>query len=137
MSYLLDTNVVSEFRKRERTNPRLVAWLNTVEGRELYLSVVTVGELARGVHRLQPRDRIAAAALNRWVRSLLEGFTRQILPVDRRIAEVWGRMTAGATLPAADALIAATAEVHSLVVVTRNVKDMARTGVHCLDPFAP
>ena len=92
MSYLLDTNVVSELRKGERANRGVAGWFADVSDDELYLSVLTAGELRRGVDRIQRRDREAAAALNRWLHGLVESFGDRLLPINHAIAVEWGRM---------------------------------------------
>jgi predicted nucleic acid-binding protein len=135
VSYLLDTNVVSELRKSGRADRHVVSWFAAVESHELYVSVVTIGELRRGIVRLQPRDAVGAASLNRWLRTLVEGFGDRILPIDRAVADEWGRITAGSGVSPIDGLLAATARVHSLTLVTRNVKNVRRADVHCVDPF--
>jgi predicted nucleic acid-binding protein len=135
VSYLLDSNVVSELRKRERADPRVRAWFADVDDAELYLSVLTLGEIRRGIESIQRRDRSRALALNRWFHALVTGYDPRILPVDQKVAEEWGRMNATATLPAVDSLLAATARAHGLTFVTRNTRDVARTGVPCLNPF--
>ncbi len=122
MSYLLDSNIVSELRKRERVDLRVRDWF-------------ALGEIRRGIESIQQRDRPRALALNRWFHTLVTGYEPRILPVDQKVAEEWGRMNAVTTLPAIDGLLAATARVHGLTVVTRNTKDVARTGVPCLNPF--
>ena len=81
------------------------------------------------------RDADTARVLNRWLRGLVDGFSERLLPVDKAVAEEWGRMNAGQSLPVIDTLLAATAKVHGLTLVTRNTKDVARTGIHCLNPF--
>ncbi len=135
MSYLLDTNVVSELRKGPRADAAVTAWFAGLESNEIFLSVLTLGEIRRGIDSIRRRDRATALALNRWYHGLATAYEPHILPVDRRVAEEWGRMTVELTLPTIDALLAATAHVHGLTVVTRNVKDVARTGVPCLNPF--
>jgi len=135
VSYLVDTNIVSELRKGARANAGVVTWFADVADDEIYLSVLTVGELRRGVDSIQRRDRDAAAALNRWLRGLPEGFGARLLPIDQSVAEEWGRINVARSLPVVDSLLAATAKVHGLIFVTRNTKDVARTGVHCLNPF--
>lgn len=135
MSYLLDSNVVSELRKGERADAGVQHWFADVEDTELFLSVLTVGEIRRGIDSVQRRDRARALALNRWLRALVTDYEARILPVDQRVAEAWGRMNAVATFPAVDSLLAATAHVHGLTLVTRNTKNVARTGVPCLNPF--
>lgn len=136
MSYLLDSNVVSELRKRERADPRVREWFAGIDDAELFLSVLTLGEIRRGIESIHRRDRARALALNRWFHALVTGYETRILLVDQKVAEEWGRMNAVATLPAIDSLLAATARVNGLTVVTRNTKDIARTGVPCLNPFA-
>ncbi|HYU79290.1 MAG TPA: type II toxin-antitoxin system VapC family toxin [Vicinamibacterales bacterium] len=136
MSYLLDSNVVSELRKRARADPRVRQWFAGVDDAELFLSVLTLGEIRRGIESIQRRDRPRALPINRWFHALVTGYDARILVVDQKVAEEWGRMNAVATLPAVDSLLAATARVHGLTLVTRNTKDVARTGVPCLNPFA-
>ena len=135
MSYLLDSNIVSELRKRERADAGVRQWFAGVDDSELFLSVLTVGELRRGIESIHRRDRTRALVLNRWFHALITQYEARILLVDQKVAEEWGRMNALATLPAIDSLLAATAHVHGLTFVTRNTKDVARTGVPCLNPF--
>lgn len=135
MSYLLDRNIVSELRKRERADAGVRQWFAGVDDSELFLSVLTVGELRRGIESIHRRDRTRALVLNRWFHALVTQYEARILLVDQKVAEEWGRMNALATLPAIDSLLAATAHVHGLTFVTRNTKDVARTGVPCLNPF--
>jgi predicted nucleic acid-binding protein len=136
VSYLLDSNIVSELRKRERADPRVRKWFAGVDDSELFLSVLTLGEIRRGIETIQRRDRPRALALNRWFHALVTGYETRVLLVDQKVAEEWGRMNAVATLPAIDSLLAATAHVHGLTLVTRNTRDVARTGIPCLNPFA-
>ena len=136
MSYLLDSNIVSELRKRERADPHVRKWFAGVDDSELFLSVLTLGEIRRGIESIQRRDRPRALALNRWFHALVTGYEARVLLVDQKVAEEWGRMNAVATLPAIDSLLAATAHVHGLTLVTRNTRDVARAGIPCLNPFA-
>jgi toxin FitB len=135
VSYLLDSDIVSELRKRERADAGVRQWFAGVDDTELFLSVLTVGELRRGIESIHRRDRTRALVLNRWFHALVTQYEARILLVDQKVAEEWGRMNALATLPAIDSLLAATAHVHGLTFVTRNTKDVARTGVPCLNPF--
>jgi toxin FitB len=135
VSYLLDTNIVSELRKGARANSGVTSWFADAADDELHLSVLTVGELRRGIDAIRKRDGETARALDRWFLGLVDGFGDRLLPIDRAVAEEWGRMTAGQSLPVIDSLLAATAKVHGLTLVTRNTKDVGRTGVHCLNPF--
>jgi hypothetical protein len=136
LSYLLDTNVISELRKGKRSDPRVAAWFATIGDDEVFLSVLTVGELRQGIERIRRRDIKRAADLNRWLRTTVETYQDRILAIDRAIAEEWGRMNVPDPLPVIDGLLAATAKVHGLTLATRNTKDIAHTGVTFLNPFA-
>lgn len=107
-----------------------------MEADDLFLSVLVVGEIRNGVEKLRRRDGAAAAALEGWLEGLVASHGDRILPVDRRVAEEWGRLASRRSLPAVDALMAATAIVHGLTLVTRNVRDVSGTGAAVLDPFA-
>ena len=135
MSYLIDTNVIFELRKGRRCNPHVASWFSGVAEDEIFLSVLTIGEIRRGIERIQTRDSKGASALNRWLKAITETFTDRILPVDQAVAEEWGRINVPNPLPVIDSLLAATARIHGLSLVTRNTKDVARTGVDCLNPF--
>lgn len=135
MSYLLDTNVLSETRKRGRADAGVRAWISSVRGSELYTSVLVIGEIRQGIERLKPRDPSQAHAYELWLAELKRVFANRIIPITEEIAEEWGRMNAPDPLPAADALIAATAEVKNMTVVTRNTSDFERTGVEVINPF--
>jgi predicted nucleic acid-binding protein len=135
LSYLLDTNVISELRKRERGHAGVVRWAASVDPQELHTSVLVIGEIRRGIELKRRADPTQATALTMWLDKLRAGLGARILPVDERIAEAWGRLGIPDPLPAIDGLIAATAIVHGLTVVTHNVADLARTGVKVLDPF--
>lgn len=135
MSYLLDTNVVSELRKGERANSNVSSWFARLADDEIYLSVLTIGEIRRGIEAVRRRDPDAAAALDSWLAHLSEAHRDRILLVDRAIAEEWGRMNVPDPLPVVDGLLTATAKVVGLTLVTRNVADIERTGVQLLNPF--
>ena len=134
MSWLLDTNVVSELRKGPRADPGVARW---AAGRrdEAWLSALTIGEIRRGIELRRRRDGVAARNMDVWLDGLLGAFESRILPFDARVAEAWGRLNVPDPLPTVDAMIAATALVHDLTLVTRNVKDVAGTGVRLLNPF--
>jgi predicted nucleic acid-binding protein len=133
--FLLDTNVVSELRKGRRANAHVRAWLESVDTESIFLSVLVTGEIRRGIEASRARDPDAAAALDRWLGALVRAYEGRILPVDAAVADAWGRIDAAGRLPAVDGLLAATARVHDLVLVTRNVRDVRRSGVAVLDPF--
>ncbi len=135
MSLLLDTNVLSELRKGTSANARVRAWFSGVSAEQIYLSVLVVGELRRGIERVRSKDPGQAVALERWLRRVTTDHAERILPVDGPVAELWGRLTAKRPGSVIDTLMAATALAHGLVLVTRNVKDVAWTGVDYLNPF--
>lgn len=134
MSFLLDTNVLSEVRKPS-PEPTVAAWFETVSGDELYISVLVVGEVRQGIERLRPRDSAQAEVFERWLRTLEADFGDRILPVTIAVAEVWGRLNAPSPLPTVDGLLAATALVHGLTFVTREAKRLERTGARLLNPW--
>jgi hypothetical protein len=137
VSYLVDTNVISELRKRERCDPNVARWFEALVEDELFLSVLTVGELRRGVERVRRRDPRAGASLDSWLLRVIAGYRDRILDVDLQVVEEWGRLGVPDPLPVVDGLLAATAKVRGLVLVTRNVRDIETTGVPHLDPFLP
>lgn len=132
---LLDTNVLSELRKGGRADRHVRAWFAKVEDSSLFTSVLVVGEIRRGIEMLRRRDAVAARSLDRWLATLESAYAGRLLSIDRAVAEEWGRLDAAFGLPAVDGLLAATARVHDLVLVTRNTKDVLRTGIKVLDPF--
>lgn len=132
--YLLDTNVLSELRKTQ-ANQNIVDWVKSVKADTLYTSILVVGEIRRGIERLQKRDPRQATVYANWLESLKEDYAERILPIDIRVTETWGRMTSHDPLPIIDSLLAATAQVHQMTLVTRNISDVERTGVSLLNPF--
>jgi predicted nucleic acid-binding protein len=135
--YLVDTNIISEVGKGQRCDRNVAVWYREVRDDDLFLSVLVVGEIRQGIERLRPRNRQRAAALEHWLGEILSSFEERVLPVDERVAQIWGRINAREPLPVVDSLLAATAEAHSLTLVTRNLKDIERSGVRCLNPFEP
>jgi predicted nucleic acid-binding protein len=137
VSWLVDTNVLSELRKKERADANVRAWFAAALEPEIFTSVLAVGEIRRGIELIRRRDPTSALALDQWLHRLVEHFQERILPVDREVAERWGRLCVPDPVPTVDGLLAATALVHDLTLVTRNTKDVVRTGVRYLDPFQP
>ena len=135
MSFLLDTNVVSELRKGARADRKVAAWLRSVGDGDLYLSALVLGEIRKGVEQLRRRDVLQATALETWLHRITVEFADRALPVDRLIADEWGRIAAVRSIPPIDALLAATAKVHGMILVTRNEADFAMTGVELFNPF--
>lgn len=134
MNWLLDTSTLSEYR-RSRPDARVLAWTESVRSESLFLSVLVVGELWRGVAQLRRRDPAQADGLQAWVTGALRSYGERVLPVTEEVAVEWAQMTVPDPLPTIDGLLAATARVHGLTVVTRNVKDFERAGVPVLNPF--
>jgi toxin FitB len=134
--FLLDTNVASEGRKGPRMNAGVSAWYESVEDADLFLSVLVLGEIRKGVERARPNDPVKARTLERWLNGLEQTYGDRVLPVTAAIAHQWGRLTAIRPISTVDGLLAATAQVHDLTLVTRNVSDVAHTEVKCLNPFA-
>jgi predicted nucleic acid-binding protein len=134
--FLLDTNVASETRKGPRTHPAVSVWYQSVEDADLYLSVLVLGELRKGVERARPHDAVKARALERWLLGIEQNYSDRVLPVTATVADQWGRFSAIRPISTVDGLLAATALVHDLTLVTRNVSDVAHTGVKLLNPFA-
>lgn len=137
MKFLLDTNVISEIRKRERAHPDVARWVARTPAGELGTSVVVLAEIRHGIELKRRSDPEQAKSLDRWF-SLMRGrLGGRVLPVDEPIAEAWALLGIPNPLPLIDGILAATAKVHGLTLVTRNVKDIAVAGVSLLNPFAP
>jgi len=136
LSYLLDTNVISELRKGQRADANVTAWFADIAEEEIFLSVLTIGEIRRGIESVRRRDPDSAAALDRWLALLTDAHGDRVVPIDRAITEEWGRMNVPDPLPVVDGLLAATAQVLGLTLVTRNVADVDGTGIELFDPFA-
>lgn len=135
MSWLLDSNVLAELRKGPRANASVMAWFAAADEADLFTSVLVLGEARRGVESIRRRDAVAALALEQWLLRLRETFADRVLPVDDLIAERWGALNVPDPVAAVDGLLAATALVHDLTLVTRNVRDVERTGVRLHNPF--
>ena len=135
MIFLLDTNVISELRKGARADRHVAAWFRSLNDGDLYLSALVLGEIRNDIEQLRRRDVLQATALEAWLNRMIVEFADRILPVDRLIADEWGRIAALRSIPPIDALLAATAKVHGMVLATRNETDFAATGVPLLNPF--
>jgi toxin FitB len=136
VTYLLDTSVLSETRKR-RPAAGVADWIAATPPERMHVSVLTLGEIEQGIARVRGRgDLYQAAALEYWLRDVESGFEDRVLSVTLPVAAAWGRQQYSQPLPVIDALIAATARVHGMTVVTRNVKDFELAAVPVLNPFA-
>jgi predicted nucleic acid-binding protein len=133
MMYLLDTNIVSELRK-PRPYPRVVSWLENILDKDLYLSAVTLGEIQAGIEITREQDAVKAVMLETWVSQIAQ--TYNILSMDAEVSRVWAKLMHGESNTVyEDAMIAATAIVHNLTVVTRNVRDFKRFEIALFNPF--
>ena len=134
--FLLDTNILSELRKQDRCDPGVRAWFEQCHESRLYVSVLVLGEIRRGIERIRARDPRQAQALEAWLESVTQGYEERILPVDRQVADRWGAMGAHQPIAPVDGLLAATAQTYELTLVTRIVADVESTGVKLLNPFS-
>jgi toxin FitB len=135
VNFLIDTNIISELRKGGRCDRGVASWYEQVAGESLYLSVLVLGEIRKGVELIRARDPSQARVLERWLLAVADEFGERVLPVNREIADEWGRMNAIRPLPNPDGLLAATAKVHAMTFVTRDCADMAGFDVVLFNPF--
>jgi toxin FitB len=134
--FLLDTNIISEIRKRERADPNVARWVAATRVEEIGTSVIVLAEIRRGIELKRRADPQQARSLDRWFAQMRSRLGDRVLPVDEPIAEAWALLGIPNPLPMIDGLLAATAKVHGLTFVTRNVADIAGTGVSLLNPFS-
>ncbi len=135
MKFLLDTNVLSEIRKGKHADTQVMMWWRHVEAEDLYLSVICLGEIRYGIELKRKRDFTQSKVLESWLETTISQFGDRILPITHLIADQWGQQSINERLADADGLIAATAIVHDLAVVTRNTKDFIRTGAMVINPW--
>ncbi len=137
MSYLIDTNIISEVRKGDRCDAKVSEWYASIADEDLFLSTLVLGEIRKGVELARPRDAGKATALERWLRDVKAAFAGRVLGIDNAVSDQWGRMSAIRTVPVIDGLLAATAVTNGLTLVTRNDRDIAGLGATVLNPFRP
>ncbi len=135
MKYLVDTNVISEVRKGQRCHQSVAAWWSSVAPEQIFLSVLTIGEIRKGIENVRRRDARSASALEDWLLRIISCYRDQILAIEVDIVEEWGWMSVPDPLPVIDGLLAATAKVRGLTLVTRNIGDIARTGIDSFNPW--
>lgn len=136
--YLLDTNVLSEIRKGpQRARPQVYQWWLGMRDQELFLSVITLGEIRKGIDRLGIRDVSQTLALERWLDEVKTTFRERVIDVSLAVAERWGKLQAMRSLPEVDALLAASVLEYDLTLVTRNEADFEGLGIRVLNPFLP
>jgi toxin FitB len=135
--YLIDTNVLSEIRKGpQRARTEVFQWWLRMEGEDFFLSVMTLGEIRKGIDRLSFRDMKQSLMLERWLEDMKRAFSERLVEISPAVAERWGKLQAIRSLPEVDALLAASALEHDLTLVTRNEADFAGLGLRVLNPFA-
>ncbi|KYG99944.1 type II toxin-antitoxin system VapC family toxin [Bradyrhizobium sp. DOA1] len=136
MRFLLDTNVISEIRKRDRAEPNVIRWVNQTPPEHIGTSVLVLAEIRRGIELKRRNDPAQAKSLDRWFSQMRTRLADRVLPIDETVAETWALLGIPHPLPLIDSLLAATAKVHGLTLVTRNTADIGTTGVALLNPFA-
>jgi predicted nucleic acid-binding protein len=137
LKFLLDTNIISEIRKRERANANVARWVDQTPVKEIGTSVLVLAEIRRGIELKRRHDREQAEMLDRWFVQMRTRLGARVLPIDEPVAEAWAMLSVPDPIPLIDGLLAATAKVHGLTLVTRNTVDIARTEVMVLNPFDP
>jgi toxin FitB len=135
VSYLIDTNIISEVRKGDRCDPHVSAWYASIADEQVFLSTLVLGEIRKGVELVRPRDADKAAALEQWLQQIEAAFDGRVLGIDNAVSDQWGRMSAIRSIPVIDGLLAATAATNGLTLVTRNDRDIAGLGAMVLNPF--
>ncbi len=135
MIYLIDTNIISEVRKGTRCDANVARWYDSLGDADIYLSVLVLGELRKGVERARSSDPARANALEKWLATVAASYAERILPIDQNVADEWGRMAAKRPVSTIDALLAATAKVHGMTLATSNVSDVAGLGAEVVNPF--
>jgi predicted nucleic acid-binding protein len=136
LKYLLDTNVISELRKRDRAHPNVIKWTLQTSINEIGTSVLVLAEIRRGIELKRRSDPEQARRMDHWFEAMRNGLGHRVLPIDETICDAWARMSVPDPLPFIDGLLAATGKTHGLTLVTRNIADVRRTGVAVIDPFA-
>ena len=135
MSYLIDTNIISEVGKGDHCNPGVSAWYTSIADADLFLSTLVLGEIRKGIELVRLRGPNQAEALERWLRQVEAAFDGRVLGIDKAVSDRWGRMSAIRPIPVIDGLLAATAMTNGLTLVSRNDRNIAGLGALVLNPF--
>ncbi len=135
--FLLDTNVVSEIRKGQRADSDVFNWYAGIDESHLFISSLTIGEIRKGIELARRRGNLEQAqGLEAWLQTVILGFSGRVLTVDAKVADTWGQLSAVRPVSVVDGLLAATAMVHNMTLVTRNVSDVEGLGASVLNPFS-
>jgi toxin FitB len=137
VKYLIDTNIISEVRKGERCDQHVAAWFASIDDADIYLSVLVLGEIRKGIERARRTNPAQARALEKWLSTVRQSYGERVLPIDQIVADEWGSMSALRPASTVDALLAATAKIHRMILATRNVGDVAGLGADVFNPFEP
>ena len=137
VKYLLDTNVLSELRKKNRCDAHVSRWFAGIDDDVIYLSILVTGEIRKGIELKRIKDPTQALLLEQWLVKIETHYCGRIFRLDAETCDIWGKLNAIRPLPVIDSLLAATAIQHDLVLVTRNVQDVKNTHVKLLNPFEP
>lgn len=135
MAFLIDTNVLSELRRAKKCHPGVRAWALSSIHAQHWISVLSLGEIRKGIELLRRKSPAQCPAFERWLHAVETSYSGCILPVTDAISDEWGRLQAQQTMPVIDSLLAATARVHKLTIVTRNTADFAASGAAVMNPF--
>jgi hypothetical protein len=136
VSWLLDTNILSEIRKGNCCDSGVQQWFAAADEEELFVSVLVLGEIRKGIEQIRLRDSAQARLLEKWLATLKTKFAERILPIDQETAEQWGGLGLRQPVPVLDSLLAATALVHDLTIVSRDESGFRNTGAKFLNPFS-
>jgi toxin FitB len=135
LNYLLDTNVVSEIRKGAQGHAQVMSWWKSTKAPQVYLSVLSLGEIREGILKIKHKDGNRARRLEIWLAGLRHFFSNRLVPVDESVAMMWADVRRHRSLPLIDSLMAASAISRDMTFVTRNTRDVEHCGVRCLNPF--
>lgn len=134
--YLLDTNILSELRKENRCDAGVRQWFEEAAAEDLFISVLVLGEIRQGIERIRQRDEAQARSLEKWLGWVSTKFAERMLPVDEKVADQWGRLGLRQPVPVLDSILAATAIIHGLAVVSRDEDGFRNTGARVVNPFS-
>ena len=137
MNYLIDTNVISEFRKAKRADANVLRWIEATLPEEHYTSVLVIGEIRHGIELMRRRDVPQAQAMELWLSGMVARYAGRILPIDQHVADAWGRLGVPDPVPEIDGLLAATALVHDMTMVSRDNALLSLHELRSINPFEP